>query len=147
MSENLKSAKEKLRSGRYTLVMYDGSEMISSEKRGIAPLVELYRSGRDFSAFSAADKVVGRAAAFMYVLLGISSVYACCISKPAKAVLESAGISADFEKLVDRIASRDGKGLCPMETAVMDIDEPADAYKAILEKQTELSAEQNRTSR
>ena len=140
MKENAKRAREIFDSGNYTLVLCNKDEVITSSERGVAPLIELYRSGRDLSSFSAADKVVGRAAAFMYVLLGIKGVYAKCISHPAIEVLEKAGIELEYGECVERIASRDGKGLCPMESAVMGIDSASDAYAAILRKQKELSS-------
>ena len=138
MNEILKRAKEELTAGDFTLVLYDGDKFIHSRKRGIAPLVELYLSGDDFSAFSAADKVVGRAAAFMYALLKVKSLYAKCISAPAIEVLKKSDIEFDFGEYTERISSRDGKGLCPMESAVMEIDSPIEAFCAITKKQKEL---------
>ena len=140
MNGNSKRAREIFDSDNYTLVLCNEDEVITSSERGVAPLIELYRSGRDLSSFSAADKVVGRAAAFMYVLLGIKGVYAKCISRPAIEVLEKSGIELEYGECVERIASRDGKGLCPMESAVMGIDSASDAYEAILRKQKELSS-------
>ena len=140
MNGNSKRAREIFDSDNYTLVLCNEDEVITSSERGVAPLIELYRSGRDLSSFSAADKVVGRAAAFMYVLLGIKGVYAKCISRPAIEVLEKAGIELEYGECVERIASRDGKGPCPMESAVMYIDSASDAYAAILRKQKELAS-------
>ena len=139
MQNNLSRAKNELKDGEYTLVLCNENEIIRSRKRGILPLVELYRTGRDFSSFSAADKVVGRAAAFMYALLGVSSIYAGCVSKPAIEVLNSEGITYEYEKCAERISNRDGTGLCPMETAVMEATSPDGAYTEILKKLDQLS--------
>ena len=139
MNSNRKIAKEKLAKDGYTLILYDGNELISSKKRGIAPLLELYESGRDFSSFSAIDRVVGRAAAFMYVLLGIKSIFAVCISELALDVLENAKISVEYDEKVPKISNRDGTGQCPMEDAVKNIIAPGEACKAIKEKLIELS--------
>lgn len=139
MIEKTKKASDELTLGNYTLILYNGNEFISSKKRGIAPLLELYESGRDFSSFSAADKVVGRAAALMYVLLGIESVFALCISELALDVLNNAGISVEYGAKVNSISNRDGTGPCPMENATRNITSPHDAYEVIKKKLAELS--------
>ena len=121
MDNRLEYAKSKLIKENYTLVLYDGNKFISSKKRGIAPLLELYESGRDFSSFSAIDRVVGRAAAFLYVLLGVKSVFALCISELALDVLNNAGISVEYGAKVNSISNREGTGPCPMENATRNI--------------------------
>jgi hypothetical protein len=84
--------------------------------------------------YSAADKVVGRATAFLYVLLGVSDLYAAVVSRPALDVLISHGISVEYGKCVDNIINRSGDGICPFESAVMNITTPDAAYTAIIEK-------------
>ena len=131
MKTNLEKAKEILKNGDYTLVLCRGDEVITSKERGIKPLMELYEKGQSLSGFSAADKVVGKAAAFLYVLLNIDEVYACVLSDRAKKVLESAGIKAECDCIVPSIKNRMGTGMCPMEQAVWDISSPEKAYEAI----------------
>ena len=139
MIEKTKKASDELTLGNYTLILHDGNKFISSKKRGIAPLLELYESGRDFSSFSAIDRVVGRAAAFMYVLLGVKSVFALSISELALDVLNNAGISVEYVTKVNSISNRDGTGPCPMENATRNITSPHDAYEVIKKKLAELS--------
>lgn len=103
----------------------------TSTARGIAPLLSCYKEGKAESGCCAADKVVGKAAAYMYVLLGVKSLYAEILSQPALRVLQNAGIDAKYEKLVDAIVNRTGTGFCPMETAVLDIDDPLEAMAAV----------------
>ncbi len=132
-------AKSALLSGGYTCVLCKGECIATSRFRGVRPLVSWYESRQDFRGYSAADKVVGKATAFLYVLLGVKAVYAGIISKSALAVLENAGIYAEYGTLVENIINRAGDGICPFEQAVLDIHKPEDAYRAIRKKMEEMN--------
>ena len=58
---DLMLAKEEL--SRHTLALAKDGEVITSDKRGVAPMVDFLREGKSFSGFFAADKVIGKAAA------------------------------------------------------------------------------------
>lgn len=128
-----------LSTGNFTCVLCWGEITHTSAFRGVKPLVQWLRSGTDFSHFCAADKVIGRATAFLYLLLGIQSVYAHVISKPALDVFLAHGIHAEFGQLVENIINRRGDGLCPFEAAVLNIQDPQEAHTAILQKMQELN--------
>lgn len=96
-------------------------------------------AGVDMHGFSAADKVVGRATAFLYALLGVSEVYANVMSRPAAQVLQAHGIAAHWGKLVDGIINRKGTGPCPFEETVMDITDASEALTAIRRKMEQMS--------
>lgn len=134
MNQNLDRAKEILLAGDYTCVLVEGDEILTSEKRGVAPLLGWIDEGHDLSGYSAADKVVGRGAAMLYVLMGIQSLYAAVLSKEAEAALESAGIEVTYGELVPRIQNRTKTGYCPMEEAVLGITDPKEALLAIRKK-------------
>ncbi|MDE7193063.1 MAG: DUF1893 domain-containing protein, partial [Oscillospiraceae bacterium] len=138
-TDNLKKAKELLESGGYTVVMCRGSELYTSSERGVKPLVEL-AGKRDMTGYSAADKIVGRAAAFLYVLLGVREVYAGVMSEGAENLLIVHGITPFSGCLTEKIINRTGNGLCPMENAVRDIpdDQPDMALTEILRTMAEL---------
>jgi len=99
----------------------------TSTMRGVQPLLEPYEEGKSFEGCAAADKVIGKAAACLYVLLKVDKVYAGIISKPAKEIFEKNGIKLEYDMLVELIENRDRTGLCPMETAVIDVTDPKDA--------------------
>lgn len=139
MSDNLKKCCETLKSGEYTLVLFDGKTLLTDTKRGVKPLLDLLDKNTDLSGFSAADKVVGKAAAFLYVLLNVREIYADVISTHALAVLERHKIPVEYNTLTEKIKNRAGTGFCPMETAVLGEDEPENALKKIREKAKELS--------
>ncbi|MBQ8210231.1 MAG: DUF1893 domain-containing protein [Clostridia bacterium] len=138
MTDKLKKAKTILQNGGHTCVLYNGSEILHSDTRGVAPLLGWLESDRDFSSFSAADKVIGKAAAMLYVLIGIKEVYADVISKYATDVFEKHGIEYYYTQRVDAIRNRTDTGFCPMEEATLDIDEPTDALTAIKSKLEQL---------
>ena len=85
----------------------------------------------NLSGFSAADKIVGKAAAMLYVLMGAEEVYAEVMSRAADGVFTSFGVAHSCETLVDFIVNRRGDGVCPMENAVKDITQPAQAVPAL----------------
>ena len=143
MDALLQSAQTRLRQGRFTCVLTDGTTVLTSTDRGIKPLRNWLQSGQALRGFVAADRVVGKAAAFLYVLLGVRSVYAEIVSAPASEILNRYGIQLSYDKQVDAIRNRTGDGYCPMERAVWDIDDPEAAqdaiektYQALIRKET-----------
>ncbi len=131
---NLEQAKELLLNNSFTCVICKDDAIYTSTQRGVKPLVNWYKEGLNVKGFSAADKVIGKATAFLYVLLGVESVYAGVTSKSALQVLEENNICVEYEELVDFIINRKGDGVCPFENAVMNTDSPENAYKEILNK-------------
>ena len=136
---NLENAKKKLISENYTCVLCCGNTFHTSSHRGVKPLAQWLASGMDFSQFSGADKVIGRATAFLYLLMGIRTVYAHVISRPALAVFQAHGIHVEYRELVENIINRTGDGLCPFEDVVLNIEDPQQAHQAILQKMQELN--------
>lgn len=135
----LEKAISLLETGSYTCVLTDGEAVLTSTQRGVKPLVQFLESGTELAGFSAADKVVGRATAYLYVLLGVKALYAQVISQPALAVLQKNGIDTQYGNLVPNIINRKGDGICPFEAAVMDITDPKNAYAAIRRKMQEMN--------
>lgn len=134
----LEQAKKILMDGNYTCVLTDGAQVHTATARGVKPLVDWLDSGIDVRRFVAADKVVGRATAFLYVLLGVRAVWAGVMSTPAKNALEENGITALCGREVSGIINRRGDGPCPFEEAVLGITDPAEALVAIRKKQFQL---------
>ena len=136
---DLEKVRELLHTGEHTCALCRGNKHDTSTLRGVMPLVEWLESGNDFRGFSAADKVVGKGAAFLYVLLGVQSVYSHVISIPALEVLQSHGINVEYDTLVEHIINRRGDGFCPFEVAVMDINDTKDTYRAIRKKMEDMN--------
>jgi len=138
MTKDLNTACALLDSGDYTCVVCRGELLHTATERGVKPLLDWVENGLDLAGFSAADRVVGRATAFLYALLGVTAVYARVMSRPAAAVLERYGIAAHAGTLVEGIINRRGDGPCPFEAAVLEIEDAAAALEAIREKRTQM---------
>ena len=136
---DLEKAHSLLETENYTCVLCRDGHVITDRRRGVRPLMELLESGRDLQGYCAADKVVGKAAAFLYCLLGVKALHAGVLSQPARDVLLAAGIEAKWDTLVPAIRNRAGDGFCPMETAVWDLTDPGPAPEAIRETLKKLS--------
>lgn len=137
MSE-LERAKELLEAEDFTCVLCGGGETLTSQKRGVAPLLGWLDEGMELSGYSAADKVVGNGAAFLYVLLGIKELYAGVISKSALDTLKKHHIPVEYGVLTEAIRNRDNTGFCPIESAVADIASPEEALAAIRKRLEEM---------
>lgn len=130
MNEDLRRAREILEQSGYTCVLCRQDQVKTCTARGVRPLVELLDAGQ-WSGYSAADKVIGKATAFLYVLLGVRAVYTPVISESAVRILHRYRIELVCGQIVPAILNRDQTGFCPMETAVRDIEDPQEALRAI----------------
>ena len=138
MTQNLLKARTLLENGGYTCVLCLGGTTHTATERGVKPLLDWLDSDLDLCGFSAADRVVGRGAAFLYCLLGVAEVHARIMSHPAAQVLHAAGIACTADTMVDGIINRKGTGPCPFEAAVLDITEPQEALIAIRAKMRQM---------
>jgi hypothetical protein len=130
---DIEHAKQLLTGEGYTCVICRGDDIHTSQKRGVAPLMELLDGGADIRGYSAADKAVGKAAAMLFVLLGVGEIYAVVMSRSAKKILDEYGIKYSCGEEVEYIINRKKDGMCPMEKAVVEIDDPSEAQKEIKE--------------
>ncbi len=137
--DDLTKAKQTLACGNYTAVICKGEKLYTSTQRGVKPLVMWVEEKQVFCGYSAADKVVGKATAFLYALLGVRAVYAQVISKPARKVLAEQNITVEYDTLVDNIINRQGNGICPFEEKVLNITDANDAYIAIRDQMQQLN--------
>ncbi len=131
---DIEYVKSLLTDGGYTCVLSDGDKTFTSRERGVKPLLAFIDSGESFVGFVAADKVVGKAAAMLYALMGVNRLYAHVMTEQATAVCRRFGIEPSFGTLADKVINRKGDGICPMEQAVADTDEPEQAKRAIIAK-------------
>ncbi len=136
---DLTIARERLLDGGFTCVIRSGDREYTTCERGVKPLVRWLTEGTDLRGFSAADKVVGKATAYLYCLLGVKEVYAHVMSQSAARVLEENGIAASQGKLVENIINRQGTGICPFEAAVWEIQDPDSALTAIRDKMVQMN--------
>lgn len=136
--DELSEVKRLLREGDFTCVIVKGENVFTSKERGVKPLISLLDADSELSGALAADKVVGKAAAMLYLLLNIKKLYASVISELALDTLTGAGIEVSYETLVPMIRNRTNTGFCPMEQVTKDIDDPNEALNAIRKTIVEL---------
>lgn len=117
-----------------TLVAVRGDEVITCTERGIKPLLAWVREGRDLTGFSVADKVVGKAPALLYAVLGPDAVFSPVMSWTGRAVLLAASIATSYDTLVPHIQNRAKSGQCPMDASVTDVFDPYEAVCVLAER-------------
>ncbi len=138
---DLQKARRLLDSGAYTCVLCRNDSLHTADRRGIAPLLSFIDSGIDCRGYAAADVVVGKAAALLFVLMGITAVSTPVMSAEAKRVLTEAGVTVEANEIVPHIISRDGRGICPMEQTVLGVEDPQEAPALLKRKVAQLRGE------
>ncbi len=131
-------AREHLK-GHSICLCRDG-DCITDDGRGIAPMIKLLSEGRNLSGYSAADLIVGKAAAMLFVKAGIREVYGEVMSAAGKDYLEKHGIPYSYGVLTKQIVNRAGDGICPMEKAVAEIDDTDEGYIALQNRLAHIQA-------
>ncbi len=129
--EDLERAKEVLKNGGCTCVVCKGEKSCVSTQRGVKPLLSWLDEGTDMMGWSAADRVVGRGAAFLYCLLGVRRVHGQVMSLAAVKVFRANGIEASWDQLTEFIQNRTKTGNCPIEAACLHCTEPEEALDRI----------------
>lgn len=138
-TDNLIQAKDiLLQKDAYTCVLLRADELEYSQEHGVLPLVKWIDAGKHFKGYAAADRIVGSAAAYLYVILDVQEVYAQVMSQDAIEILTQHGIVAMYDVTTGMIRNRSNTGRCPMEQAVRSCKTPEEAYQAIRRKLNEL---------
>ena len=131
MHPDLETAKTALKTENCTCVLALGNVIFRSSESGLKPLMDWMYSGNNYMGFMIADKVVGRAAAFIDIAMGVREVYAEVISEPAKKLLEYHQIAVTAETIVPEILNADKTDVYPPDKAVEGIESAADALMPI----------------
>ena len=126
---DLQLAKSRL--AGHTLCLVKDGNCIFSDKNGIAPMMGFIEENLDLRGYCAADLVVGKASAMLFVKCGIKEVFAKTLSESGKSVLEAHGVRYEYETLTEKIINRAGTDLCPMEKALVGIYDIEDGYSIL----------------
>lgn len=116
---DLEKAKDYFYSQKASMVLCKDDEKFITQEKGLTPLINLIESGDDYFEYSACDKVVGRAAAFLYVLLGVKEIHAKIMAKLAIQILDKAEIKYSADEFVDTILDDQLKDTNPLEEVVL----------------------------
>jgi iron complex outermembrane receptor protein/vitamin B12 transporter len=134
-------AKQMIRTGKASCVIAKGGEIVrSAAGKGIAPLLSFYeREPEILKGADVFDRVVGKAAAMIIILGGAGKAYGKIMSAPAAAYLVRNGCAAEYERQIDFIRNRAGDGLCPLERAVLSMEDPKAGYLLLKETAARLA--------
>ncbi len=106
-----------LRNGNHSLVIHRDTTSVY-DTRGIATLLQIIdHNSKELSGASVVDKVVGKAAAALMIVGGVSELHAMLISQGALSLLATSDISISYDTVTDHIINRTHSGWCPMELA------------------------------
>lgn len=138
MEQAVASALQLLREGQAACVVLRDGEIVRAETgRGVAPMIRLYEDGALQGAY-VVDKIVGKAAAMLMTLGGVSGCYALTVSRAALDWFSGHDIPVEYEVCAEYIVNRTGDGMCPMEQTVKELTDPSDALTALKQKIAEL---------
>ena len=128
--QDLEFAKLKLIEEDLSLVIVKrGIVIFETKKQGISGFLQaIEKLDKNLVAASAADKIVGVAAAMLCVYAGVDSVFALTISEGGIRLLEDNNIVYLFEKKVSNILNRDKNDVCPFEKLAMASGSSEEAY-------------------
>lgn len=116
------------------------NEIYQSQLRGIAPvLIKLQENELFFEDAIIVDKVVGRAAAMLFIKANVKHIYALTISQKAIAILDKYRMKYTYDSVCEFIENRTHTGMCPMEQSVEHIDDIQEGYLTLIKKVKELS--------
>ena len=129
-NQDLEFAKLKLIEEDLSLVIVKkGKVIFETKKQGISGFLQaIEKLDKNLVAASAADKIVGVAAAMLCVYAGVASVFALTVSEEGIRVLEDNNILCRFEKKVSNILNRDKNDVCPFEKLAISSRNPDEAY-------------------
>lgn len=131
---NINALTDILHRGNHSLVVANGGEVRTFGGRGVSDLYSLLTTDASFlKGASVADKVVGKGAAALMVLGGVSELYTDVVSTPALALLHANSLTVSYGQEVPHIVNRAGTGVCPVETLCRDCRTAAECLPLICE--------------
>ena len=138
----VKDAQGLIQTGQAKCVLVKNGRIIAVENgRGVSPLLAVYQTHKaQMENTAVVDKVVGRAAAAIAICGKVSHMHGELMSEDAVSFLARHNITSSYTKLVPRILNNKMDGLCPLEQAVLGIEDPALALAALKAKVAEMSA-------
>jgi len=130
--------KEALLGDTNLAVFFEDGSVFRSDGKGIFDLLHASKEKGAFKGACVADKIVGRAAAFLYSRCSPDYLYAGVLSEGGAEILRENKISFSCGTLTEAIMNRAGTGICPMDDAVKNTQDADVAYTLILKRANEL---------
>lgn len=127
--------------GNSLMIYRDDKLIFESDLGGIRPhLKAIDELGAGLHGTLMVDKILGRAAAFLVIYSKAAEAITNIVSSPGKEVLEAHNLKFSFREEVPHIKMENGVIFCPFERMVQGIDDPEEAYQAMVEKMASFKA-------
>ena len=132
---DLKIAKSMLGTDGIVFVAVKNTKVLfTSSKRGIQAFFDaLNACGETLQDCSIADKVIGKAALLLACHMGAAKAYTPLASQHAVDTAAGQNIRLEYDRCVPYIINRNNDGMCPMEHAVRNIENPTEAFHILTE--------------
>lgn len=106
--------------------------ILRSKEKGVMPLYGfIQREGVSEKPLFMADKIVGKAAAYLALYAGVKRLYTHKISEGGLHILEENGIKVFYDQVVPYIYNRMQTGQCPMESSLEGITKVEEAWQIL----------------
>ena len=139
-SELLAEMQRIVREGASIVVARGGVIRTRQKGPGVMPTLQLLDAER-LAGATVCDKVVGRAAAAIFIVGRVKSVWAEVMSEEAAALLSAHGVSCSAAETVKEILNKDRSARCPLEIASDGKDDPEEIVRAVREKTERMAYE------
>lgn len=138
--ETIEEAKQLIKEGTCSFVVIKEEKIVYRDKgNGVKPIIKLLDTNRELLQDAiVVDKLIGKAAALLLRLGQVKMVCAITMSESGKNYFNSVGMPFECDKCIDVINNRRRDGICPLERAVSEIDDPEMAYERLKETISEL---------
>lgn len=116
-----------------SLLLLRGNGIVHrSDRRGIGPLLDAISEHgvQELGGVRVVDRVIGKAAAFLVVVMRAEVAAAGVMSQAGADLLRAHQIGFHAREIVERIDGRNG-GPCPFESSVSAVDDPAEALDVL----------------
>jgi hypothetical protein len=133
MPADLDVAKNRLIQKNLSLVIVKNCKVLyETESHGIGDLLKaINQIQNQMKGASVADRVVGRAAALLFVFSGVKAVFAVTASDGGIDVLKENSVFCEYENRVTSVLDLKRTDVCPFEKLVAKLSSPEKAYETL----------------
>lgn len=129
----LENLKEILIKEELTCALSDGTDIIlRSKEKGVMPLYHFIQTaGISQRPLFMADKIIGKATAYLALYAGVKQIYTHQISEGGLHILQQNGIEVFYDNAVPYIYNRMQTGQCPMESSLEGVTTVEEAWQTL----------------
>lgn len=114
------------------VIVKNGKVLFETKSHGIGDLLKaINKLQNDIKDSSVADRIVGRAAALLFVFSGVAAVFAVIASDGGIKVLKKNNIFCEYENRVTNVLNMKKTDVCPFEKLVAKLSSPEKAYEML----------------